>query len=227
MQFQAGLIKLSGMANLTTTPAGRGRGRLPDPQRTAQTRELILRSALAAFLERGFEGTRMADVAAGAGLAKGTLYLHFADKEALFEFVLQQLISEPLARIRAELSPPDESVRAKLERLFLPLLRDLEGSGRATVLRLIIAEGSRFPTLAAIHRRLVIEPMMEVVLKAVSGHDRLEPIARFPQLLGAPVVMAAVWNGLWSAGAPLDPAAMFTAFLDLVFGPQTGPDQAR
>ena len=232
MQFQAGLIRLNGMDQTTTSPGGRGRGRLPDPQRTSQTREVILRSALATFLERGFEGTRMADVAAGAGLAKGTLYLHFADKEALFEFVLQQLISEPLARIRAEEAPACEDTRAKLERLLLPLLRDLESSGRATVLRLIIAEGSRFPALAAIHRRLVIEPMTALVQDAVgsdvaSGQTWLEPLVRFPQLIGAPIVMAAVWNGLWSAGTMVEPAAMFTAFLDLVFGPRAEQDQAR
>lgn len=205
-------------------PSPRGRGRVPDPQRTAQTRDLILRSALATFLARGFEGTRMVDVAAGAGLAKGTLYLHFKDKDALFEFVLQQLISEPLARIRADPAPAGETIRAKLERLFLPLLRDFEQSGRATVMRLIIAEGARFPTLAAIHRRLVIEPIMQLIEEVVqsdaaTGDGRLAPMARFPQLIGAPVVMAAVWNGLWSGGAPVDPAAMFLAFLDAVLGP--------
>ncbi len=209
---------------MNTSTIGRSRGRLPDPQRTRQTRKLILNSALATFLARGFEGTRMADVAAGAGLAKGTLYLHFGDKEALFEFVLQQLISEPLARFRAELPPAGETARARLERLLLPLLRDLESSGRATVMRLIIAEGSRFPELAAIHRRLVIEPIMELVQSAITdaiaaGHHRLLPLARFPQLAAAPVVMATVWNGLWAGGSHIDAAEMFSAFLDLAFGP--------
>lgn len=201
----------------------RARGRQPDPQRTAQTRALILRSALESFLELGFEGTRMADVAARAGLAKGTLYLHFADKEALFEFVLQQVVSEPLARLRAEPAPEGESPRARMERLFVPMLRDFEGSGRAAVLRLIIAEGSRFPALAALHRRLVIEPMINYVqahvLSGLPAGSRLSALSRYPHLVGAPIVMAAVWNGLWSGQDKLDPAAMFTAFLDLLFGP--------
>jgi AcrR family transcriptional regulator len=202
-------------------PKPRGRGRLPDPQRTAQTRELIQRSALATFLERGFEGTRMADVAARAGLAKGTVYVHFADKEVLFEYVLEQLITEPLARLRAEPAPAVESPRARLERLMLPLLHDFEPSGRASVMRLIIAEGARFPELAAIHRRVVIEPMMQVIRETVSGAPGLEALDRFPQLIGAPVVMAAIWNGVWSGGERLDPTAMFTAFLDLAF-PSSG-----
>lgn len=205
-----------------TTSPGRGRGRLPDPQRTAHTRQLILEAALATFLQSGFERTRMADVAARAGLAKGTLYLHFADKEALFEFVLQRLVSEPLARLRA--GPiAGETPRTSLERLFLPVLRDMETSGRAAVLRLIIAEGARFPELASIHRRLVMDPIMAAVREAAKGggeacRAKLAGLVRYPQLAGAPVVLAAVWNGLW-ASEPLDAAALFTAFLDLVFGP--------
>lgn len=202
--------------------AGRGRGRVPDPHRVAQTREMILRSALDTFLERGFEGTRMVDVATRAGLAKGTLYLHFADKEALFEFVLQEMMSAPLERLRTEPPGQDESVRARLSRLFLPLLEDFEASGRASVLRLIIAEGARFPALAEIHRRLVIDPMMDAValiLEGAADRRRLEPLTRCPQLLGAPVIMASVWNELWSRGKRVDPKEMMVAFLDLMFGP--------
>src|SRR5206468_6187946 len=135
--------------------------------RVAQTRQQILRAALDSFLEQGFEGTRMADVAARAGLAKGTLYLHFADKAALFEFVLRELVSAPIARFAAEPAPDGEPVRAFLERLFLPLMRDVEESGRGAVLRLIITEGVRSPELAAMHRRLVIEPAMGAVRRKV------------------------------------------------------------
>ena len=212
------MMPMDEMAPITQ---GRGRGRAPDPQRVAQTREMILRSALATFLERGFEGTRMVDVATRAGLAKGTLYLHFADKEALFEFVLQEMMSAPLARLRTEPPAAGESVRARLSRLFLPLLEDFETSGRASVLRLIIAEGARFPALAQIHRRLVIDPMMkavDVVLEGAADRKRLEPLMRCPQLLGAPVIMASVWNELWSRDVRVDPKEMMVAFLDLIFG---------
>lgn len=201
---------------------GRGRGRAPDPQRVAQTRNMILQSALTIFLERGFEGARMVDVATRAGLAKGTLYLHFADKEALFEFVLQRLISEPLAQLRLELPTPGESIRSRLERLFIPLLQNFEESGRASVLRLIIAEGARFPALAAIHQRLVIDPMMEAIdeaLDSVPNSSKFDVLRKFPLMIGSPVIMATVWNELWCRGNKVDTRAMMSAFLDLVFGP--------
>lgn len=62
----------------------------------------------------------------------------------------------------------------------------------------------------------LIETSMQAEIDA--GADRLRPLARYPQLVGAPVIMAAVWNGLWSADAKLDPAEMFHAFLQVVFG---------
>jgi AcrR family transcriptional regulator len=215
---------MQGRCESVTTADKRARGRSADPARTARTRALILEAALATFLDRGFEGARMVDVASRAGLAKGTLYLHFADKTALFEFVLRELISEPLSRFRAAPPAPGETPREALERLVLPLLRDLERSGRATVLRLILVEGSRFPELAAIHRRLVIDPVMAAIRMKVqaavdAGKPELLPLVRFPQLMAAPIVMATVWNGLWSGRDPLDTEAVFSAFLDLVFGP--------
>src|SRR4051812_14450587 len=63
-------------------------------KRSAERRGAILAAALDEFAARGFAATRLDDVAKRAGVAKGTIYLHFADKETLF----QELI-------RAELSP--------------------------------------------------------------------------------------------------------------------------
>ena len=63
-------------------------------QRAAERRAAILAAALDEFAARGFAATRLDDVARRAGVAKGTIYLHFADKETLF----QELI-------RSELSP--------------------------------------------------------------------------------------------------------------------------
>jgi len=201
--------------------AKRGRGRIPDPERTARTRSAILQAALAVFSERGFAETRMADVASRAGLAKGTLYLHFADKESLFEFVLRESLSDRLAGVQLEPAAPAESPRAALERLLLPVLRGAEESGRAAVVRLILSEGVRHPALAAMHRRLVVEPAMSMVRAqarraAAAGDERAAALLRFPQLVAAPIVLATIWNGLWP-DEKLDLAEVFEAFLDLAF----------
>ena len=58
--------------------------------RSGERREAILAAALDEFSSRGFEAARLDDVARRAGVAKGTIYLYFRDKESLF----QELISD-------------------------------------------------------------------------------------------------------------------------------------
>lgn len=209
----------------TTGAAPRSRGRGASPGKTAATRRSVVAAASEVFLERGFAAARMIDVANRAGVAKGTLYLYFADKEALFEGVLQEAVAEPIAGLNAAAPGPEESVRSYLARAVPPILRDLEGSRRAAVARLVIAEGGRFPALAEMYRRLVIEPGTEAVRRLAEravarGELASDALARYPQLLAAPGVMATVWNGLYGADRPLDTAAVFEAYLDLVFPPR-------
>jgi AcrR family transcriptional regulator len=52
--------------------------------------EEITAAALELFVERGYAATRLEDVAARAGISKGTLYLYFADKEDLFKAVVRE-----------------------------------------------------------------------------------------------------------------------------------------
>lgn len=200
----------------------RPRGRGPSPTKTAQTRAAIVAVAHDLFLERGFAETRMADVTAGAGLAKGTLYRYFADKDALFDGVLRDAVGDPLGAAVAAAPGPEEGTRAYLERTVLPLLRDLERSRRAAVLRLVVAEGGRFPALAAAYRRQVLDPLLEAIRDLAQrararGELGSDAITRFPLLLVAPGVVATVWNGLYGPEDAIDPAAAFAAFLDLVF----------
>src|ERR1700730_15969560 len=52
--------------------------------RAAERRQAIIDAALDEFIARGFTATRLDDVAKRAGVAKGTIYLHFKDKESMF-----------------------------------------------------------------------------------------------------------------------------------------------
>ena len=58
-------------------------------QRSAARREAILAAALDEFSAQGFAAARLDDVARRAGVAKGTIYLHFRDKEALFQELIR------------------------------------------------------------------------------------------------------------------------------------------
>ena len=59
----------------------------------------ILEAALACFAAKGFAGTRMDDIAARAGITKGTIYLYFESKEAVFKALARQSIGERIAAV--------------------------------------------------------------------------------------------------------------------------------
>ena len=80
----------------TPSASKRRKRRKPQAARAAQQnarREAILAAALAEFSARGFAATRLDDVARRAGIAKGTIYLYFRDKERLFQELVRTMIS--------------------------------------------------------------------------------------------------------------------------------------
>src|SRR5262245_6994509 len=127
-----------------STPAAAGgaqaaEGRLR-PQAQAR-RQAILDAALTVFAAQGFEAARLDDVAARAGVAKGTLYLYFKDKEALFEEVVRSAISPILERMNGLAALPDVPFDTALEALFAMFEKEVLGTQRKLLIRLIIAEG--------------------------------------------------------------------------------------
>src|SRR3982751_5583765 len=75
-------------------------------RKDARTPE-ILDAALACFADKGFAGTRMDDIAARAGITKGTMYLYFKSKEELFKALARQSIGERIAAITQQLEGAD------------------------------------------------------------------------------------------------------------------------
>src|SRR6202023_329143 len=68
-------------------------------ERAAERRAAIVEAALEGFIARGFTATRLDDVARRAGVAKGTIYLHFKDKESMFEELISTAIVPLLGRL--------------------------------------------------------------------------------------------------------------------------------
>src|SRR4030081_3975568 len=79
-------------------------------ERAAERRQAIIEAALDEFISRGFTATRLDDVAKRAGVAKGTIYLHFKDKESMFEELIRTAIVPLIGRL-ASPPPPGASVR--------------------------------------------------------------------------------------------------------------------
>lgn len=192
-----------------------------------QRRAAITAAAFDEFTTRGFAATRLDDVAKRAGVAKGTIYLHFKDKEALF----QELVRTALVPVIEQLMRPPEaggSARAMMERFAETFVREVAGTRRGDILRLIIAEGPRFPKLAEFYYREVVSRglagMSQLIAYGIDrGEIRNEALARFPQLVVAPAMVAIIWQGLFASFAGLDVPAMLKAHLDLIFGPRSSP----
>jgi AcrR family transcriptional regulator len=190
--------------------------------KSALRRDAILAAALEEFSARGYAAARLEDVAQRAGVGKGTIYLHFRDKEALFQDLVTTLLVPFIANI--ERAPPvGLPIRPVLERLVDLFVREIYGTERRKLIRLIMTEGPRFPQLAAFHyEHVVVRALagMRALLEAAHrrGELRNDALVRFPQLVIAPGLMAIVWSGLFERFAPLDVAALMRAQLDLIFG---------
>jgi AcrR family transcriptional regulator len=190
--------------------------------KSALRRDAILTAALEEFSARGFAAARLEDVAQRAGVAKGTIYLHFRDKEALFQELVTTMLVPFIANIEAA-PPVGMPIRLVLERLIDLFVREIYGTERRKLIRLIMTEGPRFPQLAEFHYHNVVKRAiagMRVLLEAAHrrGELRNDALVRFPQLVIAPGIMAIVWSGLFDRFAALDVAALMGAHLDLIFG---------
>jgi len=199
-------------------PSRRGGGRA---EKSAARREAILSAALDEFAAQGFAATRLDDVARRAGVAKGTIYLHFRDKEALFQDLVRSVLS-PLVGMLETIAQTDAPLRSLAERIVEVFVSEIYGTRRKDVIRLIITEGPRFPHLAEFYYREVLSRVIQAIRGLLwhaleRGELENEAILRFPQLLVAPGLVAIIWSGLFDRFEPLDVRALMHAHLDLLF----------
>ena len=196
-------------------------------QRAAARRAAILAAALDEFSARGFAAARLDDVARRADVAKGTIYLHFKDKEALFQELVRTMLS-PLVMTLEQLRASDVPIRIVLERFADLFVREIYGTRRRDVARLVITEGARFPSIAEFYYREVVErgiaAMRAMIERAVArGELRHAALARFPQLVVAPGLVAILWVGLFDRFARLDVAGMMRAHIEILLGSGSEP----
>jgi AcrR family transcriptional regulator len=190
--------------------------------RAAARRAAIIDAAMEEFIARGFAATRLDDIAKRAGVAKGTIYLHFKDKESMFEELIRTAIVPFVDRLTA---PPalNGSVRDAVETVGRMFIQEVATTRRGDIVRLIVAEGPRFPTIADFYYREVVSrglaalrALIELGIKR--GEIQQKQLVQFPQIVVAPVLIAVLWKSLFERHAPLDAEAMLRTHLDLIFG---------
>ncbi len=191
--------------------------------RSASRREAILAAALDEFSLRGFEAARLDDVAKRAGVAKGTIYLYFRDKESLFQELIRAMLTPVVGSIEA-MGNVDMPLRALAERIAEFFVREVYETRRRDVIRLMMAEGPRFPKLAEFYYREVLSRIiaaMRALLARAAARGEVPPgLVDFPQIVAAPGLVAIVWSGLFERFEPLDVRAMMKIHLELIFAPR-------
>jgi len=119
-------------------------------RKEARPEELVA-AALDVFVERGYEAATLADVARHAGVTKGTIYLYFASKEALFKAVVRETIVPVIAQGEALAQSFTGSARELLERLVREYWRLVGETRLAGIPKLMMAEAATFPELTSFY----------------------------------------------------------------------------
>jgi hypothetical protein len=132
----------------------------------------------------------------------------------------------PLVGTIEAMGAADVPLPALAEHIVELFVREVYETRRKDVIRLMIAEGRRFPKLAEFYYREVlariIAAMRAILARAVARGEAAPGLAHYPQLVAAPGLIAIVWNGLFERFEPLDVRAMMKTHLELLFTPK-GP----
>jgi len=135
----------------------------------------LLDAALELFVEKGFAATRAEEVAARAGVSKGTLFLYFPSKEELFKAVVRENISGRFAQWNDEFEHFDGSTADMVRYCMKMWWQRLGATPASGITKLIISEARNFPELAAFYQREVIKPGQDLIRRILQrGVDRGE-----------------------------------------------------
>jgi AcrR family transcriptional regulator len=194
--------------------------------RSAARREAILAAALDEFAASGFEAARLDDVAKRGGVAKGTIYLYFRDKESLFQELVRTMLTPLVGTIEA-LGAAEVPIAVFSEQIVELFVCEVYETRRKDVIRLMITEGRRFPKLAEFYYREVLSRIIAAVRallrRAAARGEVPEALVDFPQIIAAPGLVAIIWSGLFERYEPLDVRKMMKTHMDLLFRPRSAP----
>lgn len=182
----------------------------------------LLAAALRLFAERGYAATRLEDVAALAGVSKGTLYLYFENKESLFKSVVRANMLPLLYEAEAMVENHSGSSADLLRELLLGWWEAAAHSGLNSIARLMMTESRHFPELARFYHDEVILRGDAMVVRMLErgmarGEFRQIDAAAMKKVIVAPVLMLMLWEQSFDPGAltPIDPQTYLASLIDL------------
>lgn len=181
-------------------------------------------AALSLFIEKGFAATRLDEVAARAGVSKGTLYLYFDSKEALFKAVIEEGVLPLFEEFEAKLETLKDDPERLLREILLGWWTKVGSTELGGIGKLIISEAGNFPEVARYHHDAVIVRWMALLNRAIGigvdkGVFRPMDVAPLSQLIFFPLLMLSIWkNSMASCAVGCEgPRQMSDSYFDTYF----------
>ena len=182
----------------TSPPSAAAPGTKRERRKEARPGEL-LEAALDLFVEKGFAATRVDEVAARAGVSKGTLFLYFPSKEELFKAVVRHNIAGRFDEWREELEA-FEGTTSELLRYCYQVWWERIGCTKASgITKLMFSEAQNFPEIAEFYQQEVILPGQMLIRRIVErgierGEFRPVPLDYIVHVVLAPMIFLMMWK---------------------------------
>jgi AcrR family transcriptional regulator len=154
---------------------------------------------LALFVEKGFTATRAEEVAALAGVSKGTLFLYFQSKEDLFKAVIRENIGSLFPGWNEELDSFTGSSAEMVQYAMNAWWERVGNTAASGIAKLVISEAQNFPEVAAFYQADVVQPGTQLLQRILqrgvdSGEFRAMDTHKAVYALIAPMIFLMMWK---------------------------------
>lgn len=191
--------------------------------RKEQRRIEIVDAALKVFARDGFALSKMDKVAEEAGISKGTLYLYFESKDALFEGMVKDKMLPLLERLQSEMMEAGDDLSAS-EMLSVQMrffYRNVLNTERRHIMRLIMAEGPNYPHIAKFYYDTVLsrgKAAFQAIINYGIERGEFRPVDGhgLMQVAMAGGLVAALWKTVFDPFEPLDLDAYCETHIDML-----------
>lgn len=192
-------------------------------RKEARPDELLL-AAEELFARCGYAATRMEDIAARAGVTKGTLYLYFPNKYGLFDAVINRRTLPFLSGAEEKVNAYPGSMNELLREILGRYWEELTNSQLGSIARIVVCESGNFPEMVDLFDRVVIGRVKALTEKIVqqgikTGEFRNVDVEALVHLILSCFLIRGAWNGgkgLNTADS-IEPRERLSSYLDLVF----------
>ena len=198
-------------------------------RKTARPQELIA-AALDLFVERGFAATRLEDVAALAGVSKGTLYLYFTSKEELFKAVVRENMIPLLGEAEDMIDRYPGHSAELFREIMMGWWAKIGDTKLSGITKLMLAESGNFPEVARFYHEEVIIRANRMVMRLLErgmarGEFRTLDVTQATHVIIAPVLMLMLWNHSFNPSRPesIAPQAYLQCLIDLLLNGMAAP----